>query len=96
MIQGTDFIKILKTLKNHEVNFIIIGGISAVLHGAPVTTFDLDIIQSAGFFNNGHFSEPHDEGIQILFRGYPKLFTDVIPVPVHASFCDVQNFRNAP
>ena len=44
MTRGIDFIKILKTLNNHEVNFIIIGGVSAVLHGAPVTTFDLDII----------------------------------------------------
>jgi hypothetical protein len=42
--QKTDFIKILKIFKTNDVEFIIVGGISAVLHGAPVTTFDLDIL----------------------------------------------------
>ena len=43
-MQKTDFIKILKTLQTHDVEFIIVGGVSAVLHGVPVTTFDLDIL----------------------------------------------------
>jgi len=28
------------------VDFIIVGGVSAVLQGAPVTTFDLDLVHS--------------------------------------------------
>jgi hypothetical protein len=28
------------------VDFIVVGGVSAVLHGAPVTTFDLDLVHS--------------------------------------------------
>ncbi len=39
-----DFIRILETLAKHEVDFLITGGISAVIQGAPVTTFDLDIV----------------------------------------------------
>ncbi|MCD6569368.1 MAG: hypothetical protein J7L53_01550 [Deltaproteobacteria bacterium] len=30
----------------HKVNFIVVGGVCAVLHGAPVTTFDLDLVHS--------------------------------------------------
>jgi len=41
-----DFLNCLPVLIKHEVNFIIVGGICAVLHGAPVTTFDLDIVHS--------------------------------------------------
>jgi predicted nucleotidyltransferase len=41
-----DFFEILQTLKRHKVDFIIVGGVCAVLHGAPVSTFDLDIVHS--------------------------------------------------
>jgi predicted nucleotidyltransferase len=42
----SDFIKILRTLSKHNVQFIIVGGVCAVLHGAPVTTFDLDVVHA--------------------------------------------------
>ncbi len=38
--------EILKVLTRHRVDFIIVGGVSAVLHGAPVTTFDLDVVHA--------------------------------------------------
>jgi predicted nucleotidyltransferase len=41
-----DFFRILETLTQHEVKFIVVGGVCAVLHGAPVTTFDLDLVHS--------------------------------------------------
>lgn len=41
-----DFLAILKILSKHEVDCIVVGGVCAVLHGAPVTTFDLDIVHS--------------------------------------------------
>jgi predicted nucleotidyltransferase len=41
-----DFFEILQTLNRHKVDFIIVGGVCAVLHGAPVSTFDLDIVHS--------------------------------------------------
>lgn len=41
-----DFQEILKVLVNNEVGFIVVGGVCAVLHGAPVTTFDLDLVHS--------------------------------------------------
>lgn len=39
-----DFLAILNTLVEHEVDFIIVGGVSAVLQGAPISTFDLDLV----------------------------------------------------
>ena len=44
--QIPDFLEILKVLSKHEVNFIIVGDVCAVLHGAPVSTFDLDVVHS--------------------------------------------------
>lgn len=41
-----DFLELLRTLVAHRVEFIIVGGVCAVLHGAPVTTFDLDLVHS--------------------------------------------------
>lgn len=40
------FLEILRVLTRHRVDFVIVGGVSAVLHGAPVTTFDLDVVHS--------------------------------------------------
>jgi len=41
-----DFLAILQTLAKHEVEFIIVGGVGAVLQGAPIATFDLDLVHS--------------------------------------------------
>ena len=41
-----DFVLILWTLTKHDVEFIIVGGVCGVLHGAPVATFDLDLVHS--------------------------------------------------
>src|SRR5205085_2420542 len=37
---------ILRALTANQVRFIVVGGVSAVLHGAPYTTFDLDIVHA--------------------------------------------------
>ena len=41
-----DFRAILQTLLKHQVDFIVVGGVCGVLHGAPINTFDLDIVHS--------------------------------------------------
>jgi hypothetical protein len=42
----SDFRRILQTFVEHEVDFIVVGGVCTVLHGAPVYTFDLDLVHS--------------------------------------------------
>ncbi|MGI9223523.1 MAG: hypothetical protein ACR2QX_03530 [Woeseiaceae bacterium] len=38
------FREILELLKQHEVEYIVVGGVAAVIQGAPVTTFDIDTL----------------------------------------------------
>jgi hypothetical protein len=41
-----DYIAILHALVEHKVDFVVVGGVGAVLQGAPIMTFDLDIVHS--------------------------------------------------
>ena len=38
------FREILEVLNQHQIEFIVVGGVAAVIHGAPTTTFDLDTL----------------------------------------------------
>jgi hypothetical protein len=40
------FHELLRSLVERDVDFIVVGGVAAVLEGAPVSTFDLDIVYS--------------------------------------------------
>lgn len=42
--QVPDLGTLLKGLKEAGVEFVLVGGVAAVVQGAPVTTFDLDIV----------------------------------------------------
>jgi hypothetical protein len=35
---------VFKSFQQHEVRYVVIGGIASVLHGVPRATFDLDIL----------------------------------------------------
>lgn len=39
-----DVAGLLRVLAEHDVSFLVVGGVCAVIHGAPVSTFDLDIV----------------------------------------------------
>ncbi len=39
--------EVFASFQNHEVKYLVIGGIAAVLHGVPRATFDLDILIEA-------------------------------------------------
>ena len=40
------FLAILNELHDHHVEFVIVGGVAAVLHGGSRATFDLDVVPS--------------------------------------------------
>ncbi len=40
------FIEILNALHDRRVEFVIVGGVAAVLHGGSRVTFDLDVVPS--------------------------------------------------
>ena len=41
-----DYLSLLEHLVACEVDFVLVGGVCAVAQGAPVTTFDLDVLYS--------------------------------------------------
>jgi predicted nucleotidyltransferase len=46
-----DFRAILRVLNAHDVDFIVIGGVCAALHGSPVATHDLDVVHRRNELN---------------------------------------------
>jgi len=41
------FQDVFRSFQRHEVKYVVIGGIAAILHGVPRATFDLDILIEA-------------------------------------------------
>jgi len=39
-----DVIKVLRLFAKHEVEVVVVGGVAAILHGAPLATWDLDLV----------------------------------------------------
>jgi len=42
---------VFKSFQQHEVRYLVIGGVASVLHGVPRATFDLDILIEASADN---------------------------------------------
>ncbi|MEE9229086.1 MAG: hypothetical protein V3U86_00095 [Acidobacteriota bacterium] len=68
-----DFIEILNVLVRHEVKFIIVGGVCGVLHGAPVSTFDLDLVHSRDAGNVDRILKALDE-LEARYRIHAEQF----------------------
>lgn len=66
-----DFLEILRVLAEHEVKFIVVGGVSAVLQGAPFTTFDLDVVHSRDPRNIERLLRALDS-LEARYRIYPE------------------------
>jgi len=45
-VKPPNFLSILRVLRKEKVDFIVVGGVAGVLQGAPITTFDLDLVHS--------------------------------------------------
>jgi hypothetical protein len=90
------FSRILEVLSRHEVEFVVVGGVAAVLHGAPVTTFDLDALVRVEQRNaerllaaltelDARFREHHSlrpTTADVLAGGHLLLMTDAGPLDV--------------
>jgi hypothetical protein len=63
---------ILETLDRHDVRYVLIGGLAAVLHGAPHVTTDVDIVPEEGKQNLERLSSALTElGARIRVTGEP-------------------------
>lgn len=55
---------VFASLRSHDVKYVVIGGIAAVLHGVPRATFDLDILIEATPENARRLLDAfHDAGL---------------------------------
>lgn len=61
----------LRALHDSEVEFILVGGLAAVLQGAPVDTFDIDVVHSRDAVNIARL-QPVLEALDAVFRIQPE------------------------
>jgi predicted nucleotidyltransferase len=61
----------LRALQEGGVEFILVGGLAAVLHGAPVDTFDIDVVHSRDAGNVARL-QPVLEALDAVFRMQPE------------------------
>ncbi len=65
------FRAVLEILAKHEVQFIVVGGLAGVLHGAPITTQDVDIVYSLALENQQRLLGALQE-LDAEFRADPR------------------------
>ena len=61
MINPPRFKDALEVFARHDVDLIVVGGVAAVLGGAPVATFDLDVVHARNAGNLDRLSAALDE-----------------------------------
>ena len=61
----------LKALADQRVDFIVVGGVGAAIHGCPVTTFDLDIVHERSTANIVRLQEAL-ESVDAVYRMQPS------------------------
>src|SRR5471030_245720 len=52
-MQEGNLIAALQDLRKREIQFVLVGGLAAALHGAPVQTYDVDLVYSREAENVG-------------------------------------------
>jgi len=65
-------LSILQTLVRHRVDFLVVGGVAAVLQGAPISTFDLDVVHSTDPANVSRVLDALEE-LDAIYRAQPEL-----------------------
>jgi predicted nucleotidyltransferase len=75
-----DFAAILRALREGGVDFILVGGLSAVLNGAPAQTYDVDIVHSREAANVERLTKVL-ESLDAIFRIQPE--RRIRPAPSH-------------
>lgn len=66
-----DLLAILRTLVDHDVDFIVVGGVAATLAGTPMSTFDLDVVHSTDSANVERLLSAL-ENLQAFYRSQPE------------------------
>jgi hypothetical protein len=65
--------EIFATLERHEVRYVLVGGVAAILHGAPHVTTDVDVVPEEGRDNLERLSAALKElNARIRIAGEPQ------------------------
>jgi len=67
-----DYLTILKTFQSHDVHFIVVGAMSAVLQGSALMTLDIDVVHRRDGENIVRLIAALDE-LNASYRGRPDL-----------------------
>lgn len=67
------FREILEVLNQHQIDYIVVGGVAAVIQGPPIATFDLDALVRVDPANSGRLqkkvlSRPKDRAVAQLLE----------------------------
>lgn len=85
---------VFASFHSHDVRYVVIGGIAAILHGVPRATFDLDILIEATPDNAGRLLEALREAgfgtaylidVQELLANEITVFNDRVRIDVQTS-----------
>jgi len=71
MPSNHDIPSLIELLADAEVEFVIVGGMAAVVQGVPVTTFDLDIVHNRAEANTKKLLALL-KTIHARYRGHPR------------------------
>lgn len=86
--------KVFACLNSHDVKYLVIGGIAAVLHGVPRSTFDLDLLIEATPENAAKLLKALNEaelrtaaliGAEELLTNATTIFKDRVRIDVQTS-----------
>ncbi|MGH9416023.1 MAG: hypothetical protein ACRD01_05290 [Terriglobales bacterium] len=107
---AAEFSLLLRALTDGEVAFLLVGGLSAVLQGAPVDTFDVDIVHRRDPANVERLlrvldsldaiyrAEPERQLLptagHLLSPGHQNLLTRLGPLDVLGAIGDNQDYDN--
>lgn len=74
--------QILRTLANHNVDYVLVGGLAVQAHGHVRTTFDVDVLPRPERGNLAHLADALNElGARVLNPGSEALAIDAAMLP---------------
>jgi len=73
-IRGPHFVELLRLLARNDVELIVVGVVAAVMQGAPVTTYDIDLVHRRTPENVSRLLRVLQE-VDAVYRGDPRNLT---------------------
>jgi predicted nucleotidyltransferase len=70
-MQDDNFVATLRRLCETEIQFVLVGGLASALHGAPVQTYDVDVVYSLDPTNIDRLLEAL-QSLNAVFRMQPE------------------------